>query len=250
MIRRSLISMVAVAGALWAAPAHAAYVPEDMSRFEVDPFLAAQEIVADTELYCMTLAIYFEGGSTAETEEGQRHIARVDGERARANRRIWGGPTICGVVFHQAKGVCQFSFACLPIARRTPRPGAGWAVSAAIARDELEGRNEGPDDLIRYYMNADLTPDRNVCRFRREFVPVAKAGRHEFFREPTDTERKALSRAEFDACTRYAEALKAAEARAKAKKKRKALAKHGKAKTKVAKASGKKKPVRTKLVKR
>jgi hypothetical protein len=251
MIRHSLISMVAGAGALWAAPVWAAYVPEDTSRLELDPFLAAQEIVAETEHYCMTLAIYFEGGSTGETEEGQRHIARVIGERARANRRIWGGPTICGVVFHQAKGVCQFSFACLPLGRRTPRANARWEVSAAIAHDELEGRNEGPHDLIRYYMNAELTPDRNVCRFRREFVPVVKAGRHEFFREPTASERKELSRTEFDACTRYAEALKAAEAKAKAKaRKKKAIANHGKGKTKVAKASSKKKSARTKLVKR
>src|SRR4051812_44139802 len=120
----------------------------------------------------MTLAVYFEGGSTGESEEGQRHIARVIGERARANRRIWGGATTCGVVFHRVNSVCQFSFACLPQARRTPHAGARWTISAAIARDELEGRNETPDDLIRYYLNADLTSDRNVCRFRREFVPV------------------------------------------------------------------------------
>src|SRR5262245_52996468 len=213
MIRHSLIGMVAGAGALWALPACAAYVAEDAWRLETDPLMSAQEIVAESELFCMTLAIYFEGGSTGETEEGQRHIARVIGERARANRRIWGGSSICGVVFHQAKGVCQFSFACLPLARRTPRGNAYWRASEAIARDELGGRNEGPHDLIRYYMNAELTSDRNVCRFRREFVPVAKAGRHEFFREPTDAERKALARAEFDACTRHAAAVKAAEAK-------------------------------------
>jgi hypothetical protein len=100
-------------------------------------------------------------------------------------------------------------------------------------------------------MNADLTSDRNVCRFRREFVPVVKAGRHEFFREPTASERKALERAEFEACTRHAEALKAAEAKAKARaKKHKALAKHHKGKAKVAKAPGRKKPARTRLVRR
>jgi hypothetical protein len=32
-----------------------------------------------------------------------RHIARVIGERARANRRMWGGRTICGVVFSRQK---------------------------------------------------------------------------------------------------------------------------------------------------
>jgi cell wall hydrolase len=251
MLRRSLIGIVVATGALWATPGHATYMSDETPRLEIDPFVSAQDIVADSEHYCMTLAVYFEGGSTGESEEGQRHIARVVGERARANRRIWGGATICGVVFHRVNGVCQFSFACLPQARRTPHTGRGWTMSAAIARDELEGRNESPHDLIRYYMNADLTSDRNVCRFRREFVPVIKAGRHEFFREPTARERQELASTEFAACTRYAAALKAAELKAKARgKKHKALAKHHKGKAKLAKASGKKKPARTRLVRR
>src|SRR5262245_49607879 len=40
---------------------------------------------------CLTLAIYFEGASTFEPEIGQRHIARVIHERARANKQKWGG---------------------------------------------------------------------------------------------------------------------------------------------------------------
>jgi len=240
---RSLVSVAALAAALWSAPAQAIHVPQDEARLELDPSLSNQDIVADSELYCMTLAIFFEGGSTAETEDGLRHIARVIGERAKANRRIWGGPTICGVVFHQANGVCQFSFACLPLERRTTRKrGPLWQMSAAVARDELEGRNDGPHDLIRYYMNAELTPDRNECRFRREFVPVTKAGRHEFFREPTDAELKQLRRAEFGACTRYEAALKA-----KKHKGKKMLAARSKAKKHLAKANPDKKPARTKL---
>jgi hypothetical protein len=226
-----LIGIGALAGALLSAPAQALYVPQEDVRLELDPSLSTQDIVAESELYCLTLAIFFEGGSTGETEEGQRHIARVIGERAKANRRIWGGSTICGVVFYRAKGVCQFSFACLPPARRTARKGSLWEISAAIARDELDGRNEGPDDLIRYYMNEEQTPDRNACRFRREFVPVVKAGRHEFFREPTASELKELARAEFAACTRHAAALKAQKAKAK-----KALAKKLKGKKQIAKA--------------
>ena len=246
-MRRSLLSMVVLAGALWSAPAHALYIPQDEARLEIDPSLSNQEIVADSEFYCMTLAIFFEGGSTGETEEGLRHIARVIGERAKANRRIWGGPTICGVVFHEVNRVCQFSFACLSMNRRTTRKrGPLWQMAAAIARDELEGRNHGPDDLIRYYMNAEFTPDRNECRFRREFVPVAKAGRHEFFREPTAAELKELSRAGFEACTRSEASLKAK----KHKGKKVLAAKNHKAKKQLAKATPNKKPARTKLVKR
>jgi hypothetical protein len=243
MTGRSLVSIGALAGALLAAPAQGLHVPQEDVRLELDPSLSTQDIVTDSELYCLTLAIFFEGGSTGESEEGQRHIARVIGERAKANRRIWGGSTICGVVFYQAKGVCQFSFACLPPARRTVRVrGRLWEISAAIARDELDGRNEGPDDLIRYYMNEEQTPDRNACRFRREFVPVVKAGRHEFFREPTAFELKELSRAEFAACTRHAAALKAQKAKAK-----KALAKKLKGKKQIAKARTNKKAPRTEL---
>src|SRR5262249_54013345 len=84
-----------------------------------------------------------------------------------------------------------------------------------------------------YYMNAELTSLRNVCRFRREFVPVVKAGRHEFFREATREERKELANAEFDACTRYTALLEAQRAKAK-----RVAAKKGKGKHKVGPEAG------------
>jgi hypothetical protein len=247
-----------IAGALLSAPVHAAYLPDETVRFDYDPALASHDIVGETEHYCMTLALFFEGGSTGESEEGLRHIARVIVERAKADRRMWGGSTICGVVFKEAKGVCQFSFACLPVSRRTPRGGRMWEISAEIADEALEGNHEGTDELVRYYMNAELASLRNVCSFRREFVPVVKAGRHEFFREATRAERKELANTEFEACTRYTALLEAQKAKAKrfaAKKgkgKHKALAKAGKAKAKhqVAKASNKNKPARTRLSRR
>src|SRR5262245_11218960 len=58
-----------------------------------------RDIKAESDLYCLALAVYFEGGSTAESEEGQRHIAHVVVARAKANRKIWGGANICDVVF-------------------------------------------------------------------------------------------------------------------------------------------------------
>jgi len=224
-----------------------------------------RDLFWETELYCMTLAIYFEGGSTAESEIGQRHIAHVISQRARANRKMWGGPTICGVVFYaaSANNVCQFSFACLPLARRTPHKGARWDVSAEIAREELEGvrreaapaENTGeegdaaptshaePDPLIRYYMNPALTPLKNVCRFQKEFVPVVKAGRHNFFREPTSEERRMLAQSEPEACKRYAAMLQAQKAKA-LKAKRAKLAKAKLKSQHAAKAHRKKKHAR------
>lgn len=166
-----------------------------------------RDIVAETQLYCLALAVYFEGGSTAEPEIGQRHVARVVVARAAANRAIWGGSNICDVVFYQRKKTCQFSFACLPAAKRTPRGGPAWRYSMEIAKDEIEGRSTVEERLIRYYMNAALTPPRNACRFRKEFVPVVQAGRHEFFREASTSERIELAKAEHAECKRQ-EAMK------------------------------------------
>jgi hypothetical protein len=193
----------------------------DSGRVPID--IQTRDVVAETDRYCLTLAIYFEGGSTFEPEIGQRHIARVITERAKADRRYWGGNTICGVVFYKSKGVCQFSFACLPMARRTPRKNVLWQASEAVAVDALEGRNGDPDASIRYYMNEKLSALKNVCAFKKEFVPVTKAGTHEFFREASAEERKALAKTNPEACKRYAELLKKAKKKKHAKK-----ARHGK----------------------
>ena len=179
-----------------------------------------RDIVAETHLYCLALAVYFEGGSTAEPEIGQRHVARVVVARANANRAIWGGSNICDVVFYQRKKTCQFSFACLPAAKRTPRGGPAWRYSTEIAKDEVEGRSNVEERLIRYYMNAALTPPRNACRFRKEFVPVIQASRHEFFREASTAERIELAKAEYAECKRQAEAVAAAKKKKTAKAKR------------------------------
>jgi len=208
------IATVLGASVVLASPVYAKFV--SVSETGQTPIqVQSRDVVAETDLYCLTLAIYFEGGSTFEPEIGQRHIARVITERAKANRSYWGGKTICGVVFHRSKGVCQFSFACLPTARRTPRKNVLWRASEAVAVDALAGRNDDPDALIRYYMDPRLSALKNVCAFRKEFVPVTKAGTHEFFREATTEERKALAKTNPEACQRYAEMLKQAKAKKK-----------------------------------
>jgi cell wall hydrolase len=202
-----------VAGCLLSVRAHAIYIPNEEPRTVVND-LFDRDIVSETDLYCMTLAIFFEGGSTGESEIGMRHIARVIAERAKANRREWGGRTICGVVFYKTTK-CQFSFACLPLARRTPRPGLAWDASQEIARAQIEGRNSETDDLIRYYMNAPLSNPRSACMFRKEFVRVTSAGRHEFFREATSAERRELERQNHHDCDRYTASLKKSKAKAR-----------------------------------
>jgi spore germination cell wall hydrolase CwlJ-like protein len=171
-----------------------------------DPPLVVSDI-SQRDLYCMALAVYFEGGSTAESEDGQRHIARVVHERAKANQKQWGSSDICNVVFHRRAGVCQFSFVCLPEVQRTPKAGAAWDYSMMIARDELEGRSTLLERSIHYYMNSLLSSARSACWFRKELVKVVEAGRHEFFREPTAAELAELSKDEVPECRRHAQEL-------------------------------------------
>jgi len=215
--------------AILVAPTLASYGPTYGPIGQPDSFEQRwpdRETKAETELYCLAVAIFFEGGSTAEVLEGQRHIARVVTERAKAGLRKWGGRDLCDVVFYKRAGVCQFTFACLPLARRTPRGGAHWETALAVAREELAGQSEVNESSIRYYMNPALTSDRNACRFRKEFVPVLEAGRHHFFREPTAAERRELAVSDPEECKRYRAALELQKKRAKiaAEKRRKALA--------------------------
>ena len=223
----SLYLASAIIAATLAGPsanAHFAPVKEEKIQLS-DSIDRSRDIHYETSLYCLALAVYFEGGSTDESEEGQRHIANVVVARARANRTIWGGSNICDVVFYQRNKVCQFSFACLPVTQRTVRGGKAWRYSMQIARDELEGRGL-EDRLLRYYMNASLTPPKNACRFRKEFVPVVQAGRHEFFREATRAERRELEKADHAECKKYEASLK-----------KKKLARNGKGKKDVALAA-------------
>jgi spore germination cell wall hydrolase CwlJ-like protein len=234
---RSSIGLAAILIFLGAGLGNAAYVPTG-DEIATESTSTEPNIVADSHLHCVALAVYFEGGSTAETPEGQRHIARVVAGRAKANVRKWGGADICDVVFYRRNGVCQFSFACLPVARRTPRGGERWAHSLAIARDELEGRSDIGERNIRYYMNPALTSDRNACRFRKEFVPVVEAGRHEFFREPTEAERTTLGSSEYAECKRYQAALEAKKRAAKALAEKRRLAALAKKKRKTVRHAG------------
>jgi len=206
---------------------YAAFMPTGDEEILSDDAVP-RDIIGESGLHCVALAIYFEGGSTFESEDGQRHIGRVVVERAKANLSKWGGRDLCDVVFYKRGGVCQFSFACLPLARRTPRGGPLWENALAIAADELEGKSDVREQSIRYYMNPALTSDRNACRFRKEFVPVVDAGRHQFFREPTDFERADLRNSNPIECQRYQAALEAKKRAAKLaaeKKKRLALLK-------------------------
>jgi DNA primase len=221
---RFSVSLGAILAVVILGSVYAAFIPIGDDNALNDELLP-RDIIGESQTHCLALAIYFEGGSTFESEEGQRHIARVVVERAKSNLRKWGGSDLCDVVFYKKAGVCQFSFACLPLARRSPRAGKGWNQALALAADELEGRSDVLEDSIRYYMNPALTSDRNACRFRKEFVPVVEAGRHWFFREPTEFERADLRSSNPIECQRYQAAVEAKKRAVKiALEKRKRLA--------------------------
>jgi hypothetical protein len=224
---RFSVSLGAVLAVVILGSVYAAFMPLGDEELPGEDALP-RDILGESQLHCVALAVFFEGGSTFESEEGQRHIAHVVVERAKSNLRKWGGSDLCEVVFYKKAGVCQFSFACLPLARRIPRPGALWDQAMAIAQAELEGKSTVREDTIRYYMNPALTSDRNACRFRKEFMPVVEAGRHQFFREPTAFELAELKSSDPIECQRYKAALEAKKRLAKAlaeKRKRLALLK-------------------------
>src|SRR3954447_12165052 len=222
---RFSVSLGAILAVVIFGSVYAAFMPIGDEEPQINEGVP-RDILGESQLHCVALAVYFEGGSTFESEDGQRHIARVVFERAKANLRKWGGSDLCDVVFYKKAGVCQFSFACLPLARRIPRPGALWDQAMAIAQDELEGKSEVREETIRYYMNPALTSDRNAGRFKKEFVPVLEAGRHWFFREPTtEFERADLRTSNPIECQRYQAAIEAKKRAVKlALEKRKRLA--------------------------
>src|SRR5689334_10078674 len=220
-----IVLAVAIFSVALFVPGISGYIPtSDVDKRE--PNIIQQAIDSQSEPYCVALAVYFEGGSTFETEDGQRHIARVVVERGKANLRKWGGTNLCDVVFYRRGAVCQFSFACLPVARRTPHGGAAWERALQIAKEEIDGQSDVAEYNIRYYMNPALTSDRNACRFRKEFMPVVEAGRHWFFREPSsEFERTDLRNSNPIECQRYQAAIEAKKRAVKlALEKRKRLA--------------------------
>lgn len=222
---RTMLAAIALAIGIGSC-AHAHYAANAVEADAASHRTVQRDIREQSRGFCLTLAIYFEGASTFEPEIGQRHIARVIHERARANKPKWGGSDICDVVFYMKKGVCQFSFSCLPLARRTPRFGAAWQRARELADEELQGMSDVGERSIRYYMNTALTPLRNACRFRKEFVKVVEAGRHEFFREPTPEERAELASGRFEECEKHTQQINAQEAT----RKRLAALKHKKKK--------------------
>lgn len=212
--------------------------------------IATQNIKQESDIWALALALMFEGGSTWEPDHGLWDIGRVIIRRASENRRMWGGKEIAGVVFKKAGGICQFSFACLPQNRWTPRQTEQWKKMLDHARDMLvHASSRMRDTDAQYYFEPNFTSDRMQCIFARSYVPVFESGRHVFFREPEDrAEAARIAHHRHAPCVRHAEAVQKAKAAALERARKIAAAKKAKAaklaakakKAKLAKSNGKK----------
>lgn len=226
----ALIASVCTSGALQAKPA----VVEDRLLPRAEGALTGEEIAFANDVFVLATALYWEGGSTNESVEGQRRIAEVIKMRARLDRRDFGGRDLWGVVFHSHKGkkgnVCQFSFACLPSTKRAPFPGYRWELAKRIAEEAMFDRAAPEhDEIAEYYLNPEFSSLRSICWFKSNLVSVGQTGRHIFWREPKSWDQPVDRSVKPDECVAYEESLKkktkvAAKPKTKAKEKQAAAA--------------------------
>lgn len=145
----------------------------------------------EAELECLTKNVYFEARS--EPEEGQRLVADVTLRRWRAQQPRFGGPTLCGVVYHKTtrlvKGkritTAQFSWTLAPADKQIPHEQQKWELAQRIAREAMRamGSSDDASREVMWYMNPKASDPHNVCWFRRTLVPTGYVGRHQVFRE-------------------------------------------------------------------
>ena len=129
-------------------------------------------------IYPLALNVYHE--ARGESALGRQMVAYVTVERARENRREWGGNTIHGVVYHG----CQFSWTCDPNIG-APRNAEAWEAAENAAILVALGLFNPPPVLedARYYMNPDAASQRGRCWFAENLRQIGMVGRHYFYTE-------------------------------------------------------------------
>ena len=134
---------------------------------------AASGLVRDRAETCLAQAIYYEAGF--EGEGGRRAVAQVVLNRV---RHPAFPHSVCGVVFQQSAGTCQFTFACDGAMNRAPVP-ALWARSRREAREALSGRVERAVGMATHYHADYVYP-----AWAPQLDKIAVIGRHIFYRWP------------------------------------------------------------------
>lgn len=158
------------------------------------------------ELMCLAKIVYFE--SRNQPELGQKLVAHSVMERVRANKREFGGSTICKVMRYEKKRkngklVPQYSFRLLPEAQQVPKDAKKWKESLSVAEIVRSGAWKPDEKFIgaKWYMNPDQSEPQNICWFRRNLISVGREKDHEFFRRPwNDLERMILDTLDVPEC--------------------------------------------------
>lgn len=119
-------------------------------------------------LQCLAENIYYEAG--VEDLAGKYAVATVTLNRVKTGR--WGN-TVCGVVYAQKNGVCQFSWVCEKHSKPT---GKQWKLSLKVAKAALAGRTHGPVAKALFY-HADYVKPYWADKKKK----VAVIGRHVFY---------------------------------------------------------------------
>lgn len=158
--------------------------------------------------------VYWEAVIAKEPELSSRMVAYVTVQRAKANKRIFGGAGIYDVVYKRAKKksgviVCQFHWTCMAVAHKEPASKPHWELSKRIARDEMAGDFSPPAQLrgATHYLNPKHSARHNICWFKTHLVLLGKAeasSQHVFYREPWNEQEKSLlpKRHEVAECSR------------------------------------------------
>lgn len=148
-------------------------------------------------LIALAKNVYWEALAANEPELSARMVAHVTVERAKANKKYWGGEDIHDVVYARKLKknggmVCQFTWTCKTAAKKEPGVSAKWELAMQIAREELAGKFTPPPQLVgaTSYLNPKYSGRHNICEFKTRLILLGKAepeSQHFFYRDPKGT---------------------------------------------------------------
>jgi N-acetylmuramoyl-L-alanine amidase len=134
---------------------------------------------ARSQITPMSRNVYHE--ARGEPKLGQMMVAYITLMRAKANRSVWGGDTIEGVVYKKG----QFSWTYHSGKKAKTPSGPAWDRAVDVATLVALGFFEPPPELLlaTSYMNPDASSQKEKCRMATHLVQVGVVGNHYFYRE-------------------------------------------------------------------
>jgi N-acetylmuramoyl-L-alanine amidase len=130
------------------------------------------------EVYHLALNVYYE--ARGEPRLGQEMVAYITVMRSKADRPMWGGNTILGVIYKKF----QFSWT-LDSDRKAPF-GPAWDQAIEVSMEVLRGEFTPPAGLLGgavYYMNPRTASYKEKCRMATHYRQVGVVGDHYFYSE-------------------------------------------------------------------